>query len=254
MARNGISKLENEMKKITLSMRLVYAGLALWLAMVGCGLLTTAVNDVRTESQSVNLESADSANVQIEFPAGELKVQSGTSNLMDARFRYNVDDWQPQVNYSESGTQGELVVSQPGDDKVPVGGGLVNEWEIQLSETIPMDLLIRTGAGNSQLDLGGLDMNSLTVETGAGVTTVDLTGNWQHDVDVSIQGGVGELTVNLPAEMGVRVEMETALVTVTVDGLTRDENGYVNQAFGTAPHTLTLNLQAGVGSVVLVAP
>jgi hypothetical protein len=222
--------------------------------MVGCGLLTTSVNDVRTESQSVTMDSATSANVLIEFPAGELKVQSGASNLMDASFRYNVDDWQPQVNFSEDGTQGKLVVNQPGDDRVPVGGQLVNEWEIQLSENIPMELTIRTGAGNSQLDLGGLDINSLTVETGAGVTKVELNGVWQHDVDVSIQGGVGELTVNLPAEMGVRVEMDTALVTVTVNGLTQHENGYVNEAFGTAPHTLTLNLQAGVGSVTLVSP
>ena len=243
------------MRKVTLSMRLARAGLALWFSIVGCGLLnTTSVNDVRTESQSVNLESATSANVQIEFPAGELNIQSGTSNLMDASFRYNVDDWQPQVNYSESGTQGELVVSQPGDDKLPVGGGLVNEWEIQLSENVPMDLLIRTGAGNSQLDLGGLDMNSLMVETGAGVTTVDLTGVWQHDVDVSIQGGFGEITVNLPAEMGVRVEMDTALVTVNANGLILAENGYINKAFETAPYTLTLKLEAGVGSVLLVAP
>jgi len=67
-------------------------------------------------------------------------------------------------------------------------------------------------------------------------------------------GGVGELTVNLPGEMGVRVDMETALVNVTANGLTKDANGYVNKAFGTAPYTLTLKLQAGVGSVVLVAP
>jgi hypothetical protein len=242
------------MKKVTLSMRLAYAGLALWLAIVGCGLLTTSVDDVRTESQSVKLDSATSANIQIEFPAGELNVKSGTSNLMDASFRYNVDDWQPQVNYSESGTEGELVVSQPGDDKMPVGGGLVNEWEIQLGQNVPIELAIRTGAGNSELDLGGLDLTSLTVETGAGVTNVNLDGNWDHDVNVSIQGGVGELTVNLPAEMGVRVEMETALVTVTANGLIHQENGYVNRAYGNAPHILTLNLQAGVGSVVLVAP
>jgi hypothetical protein len=173
---------------------------------------------------------------------------------MDARFRYNVDDWQPQVNYSENGAQGELLVDQLGDARVPVGGGLINEWEIQLDENVPMDLEIRTGAGNGQLDLGKLDMTSLTVETGAGVTTVNLAGNWQHDLDVSIKGGVGELTVNLPSEMGVRVEMDTALVTVTANGLINEENGYVNRAFGTALYTLTLKLEAAVGSVVLVAP
>jgi hypothetical protein len=158
------------------------------------------------------------------------------------------------VDYSENGAQGELLVDQPGDARVPVGGGLINEWKIQLGENVPMDLVIRTGAGNGQLDLGKLDMTSLTVETGAGVTTVNLDGSWQHDLDVSIQGGIGELTVNLPSEMGVRVEMDTALVTVTANGLINDENGYINRAFGAAAHTLTLKLEAGVGSVVLVAP
>lgn len=239
------------MRKATLSKRLIFAGLALWFTMIGCGLLTTSVNDVRTESQTVDLDSAASANIQIDFPAGELKVQNGANNLMDASFRYNVRDWQPRVQYSENGTQGVLRVSQPGDDRVPLGGQLIDEWEIRLSESVPMDLVIRTGAGNSQLELGELDMNSLTVETGTGVTTVNLDGVWQHDVDVSIQGGVGELKVNLPAEMGVRVEMETALVTVNANGLIVAENGYVNKAYRVTPHTLTLNLEAGVGSVAL---
>jgi hypothetical protein len=251
---NDVQEMENEMEKNTLSRRLTLVASALWLAAVGCGLLTTSFTDVKTESQSVSMNSATSANVKIDFPAGELKVQGGTNNLMDAHFRYNVADWQPQVKYTENGTLGELLVNQPGDDRLPTGVGMINEWELQLGQGMPMDLLIRTGAGNCQLGLGNLDMTSLTIETGAGTTTVNLDGNWHHDVNVSIEGGVGELKVNLPAEMGVRVEMDTALVTVTVNGLTQTENGYANEAFGAAPYTLTLNLQAGVGSVTLVAP
>jgi len=117
-----------------------------------------------------------------------------------------------------------------------------------------MDLTILTGAGNAELDLGALDLTNVNIQTGAGVTNVDLSGTWQHDLDISIVGGVGELTVNLPAGMGVRVDKETALVNVSADGLILDGNGYVNRAYGTAPYTLTLKLQAGVGSVVLVAP
>jgi hypothetical protein len=94
----------------------------------------------------------------------------------------------------------------------------------------------------------------LDIQTGAGVTNVNLDGSWTHDLAVSITGGVGELTVNLPADMGVRVDMETALVSVSANGLIKEENGYINKAFGTAPYTLTLTLQAGVGSIVLVSP
>lgn len=242
------------MKTAALAERILLAGLALWFGVVGCGLLTTSVSDVKAESQTVDMDSATSARVQIDFAAGELNVGSGTSNLMDASFRYNVADWQPQVQYSENGTQGDLLVSQPGTDRLPVGDEVINEWDIQLNENIPMDLILRTGAGNSQLDLGQLDMTSLTVETGAGTTTVNLDGNWQHDVNVSITGGIGQLKVNLPAGIGVRVKMNTALVNVNTTGLINDEDGFVNQAFGTAPHTLTLNLEAGVGSVTLAAP
>jgi hypothetical protein len=243
------------MKKVTSSKRFAFAGLALWIALIACGLPnTTRMSELKSETQSVDMESATTARVQIEFPAGELKVEGGAASLMDASFRYNVSDWQPQVTYSENGAQGELLVSLPGNEKLPVGGNLINEWTVQLADDVPIDLSISTGAGNAELDLGSLDLTRLNIETGAGVTNVNLYGVWQHDLEVSIEGGVGELTVDLPSEMGVRVDMDTALVSVTANGLTKDENGYVNKAFGTAPYTLTLKLQAGVGSVVLVAP
>lgn len=244
------------MKKTNSSMHIVSAGLALWLALIACGLPnTTRVNEVKPETQSVDLGSASTARVQIEFPAGELKVEGGANSLMDASFRYNVDNWQPQVKYSENGAQAELVVSrQPGADKTVVKSGLINEWEIQLSENVPMDLVILTAAGNSQLELGRLDLSSLTIETGTGATNVNLDGAWQHDVNVTIRGTVVDLTVNLPAEMGVRVGMETGLAKVTANGLIEDNNGYINQAFGTAPYTLTLKLETAMGSIVLVAP
>ena len=116
-----------------------------------------------------------------------------------------------------------------------------------------MDLLVRTSAGNSQLELGGLDLSSLTMETGTGATNVNLDGAWQHDVKVTIRGARVDLTVNLPAEMGVRVDKETGLASVTANGLIVDDKSYVNQAFGTAPYTLTLKLETAMGSIVLMS-
>jgi hypothetical protein len=48
--------------------------------------------------------------------------------------------------------------------------------------------------------------------------------------------------------------MDTALVSVSTSGLTRDGSGYTNQTYGRTPHTLTLDLTAGVGSVELTVP
>lgn len=244
------------MKASTTYKRLGSAVLALCLAVMGCSVTRFAsVGDVKTESRSVDLGAADTAGVRIEMDAGELQVAGGADQLMEASFRYNVAEWQPRVNYSVTGSQGNLVVDQQGDaNKLPAGREVINDWNIRLNDAVPLDVEIRTGAGKSTLDLSSLELSALHVQTEAGTTSLDLSGNWDHDLTVAIEGGVGEVSVKLPAEMGVRANMDTALVSVTANGLIKDENGYVNQAFGTAPHTLTLNVQAGVGSVVLVTP
>jgi hypothetical protein len=46
---------------------------------------------------------------------------------------------------------------------------------------------MNSDAGNRQLELGGLDLSSLTIETGTGATNVNLDGAWQHDVNVTIR-------------------------------------------------------------------
>lgn len=242
------------MNAFRLDKRLGAAVLVLWLAALACNAIpTTRVDELRTDTQAVTVDSATSARVQIEMGAGELSLRGGADSLMEATFRYNVADWKPQVSYRESGVQGELSVTHQ-DVGLPVGDKLINEWDIQLSNSIPLNLVIHTGAGVSSLNLSDLSLSRLEIETGAGITTIDLTGSWDQDLSVSIEAGVGEITVRLPSETGVRVNMDTALVGVTADNLIKDDNGYVNRAFGEEAHTLTLDLQAGVGSVKLEVP
>lgn len=242
------------MNTIRLNQRPAAAVLALWLAALACNALqTTRVGELRTDTQAVAVDSATSARVQIEMGAGELSLQGGAGSLMEAAFRYNAVDWKPEIGYRESGALGELSVTHQ-SERLPVGDKLINEWDIQLSNSIPLDLVIHTGAGVSRLDLSDLSLSRLEIETGAGITTLDLTGAWDQDLRVSVETGLGEVTVRLPSETGVRVNMDTALVGVITDNLIRDDDGYVNRAYGAAAHTLTLNLQAGVGSVKLEVP
>jgi hypothetical protein len=250
---------EQEIKMNKKSRMTRWAGgiLALWLLISSCGLIpnTTSVGETRTETQTVELGSADEVQVRIQMGAGELSVTGGAGNLMDATFRYNVAQWQPGVNYSVNGGLGELVVDhQDEDPSIPVGGALVNEWSLLLSNAVPIDLVIETGAGESELDLHELDLAGLRIEVGAGKTNVDLSGPLDHDLNVAINGGVGEITVKLPGEMGVRVSADTGIGGLANAGLAKDGDVYVNETYGSAPNTLYLDIQAGVGSINLLAP
>jgi hypothetical protein len=236
------------------SPRLAAAGLTAALALLACGLGTTArTGETITDTQSVDRGGATSAAVALEFSAGELRVWGGSDGLMDASFRYNVSEWEPVVDYAVQGAVGNLRVRHSGSDTLPVGDP-VNEWDIQLEDGVPMDLEISMGAGISDLQLADLDLTSVTIDSGASSTNVNLAGAWEHDLQASITGGVGELTVDLPSEMGVRVIVDTGIGSVTTSGLSRDGEAYVNDAYGSASYTLTLDLSVGVGAVTLRVP
>jgi hypothetical protein len=88
---------------------------------------------------------------------------------------------------------------------------------------------------------------------GAGKTTVDLTGDYAQDFDASIQGGVGEATVLLPSEVGVKAKAQGGIGKINAEGLKRVGDSYVNDAYGESDVTLSVDVQGGVGQINLEA-
>jgi predicted membrane protein len=170
---------------------------------------------------------------------------------MEADFAYNVADWRPEVDYDLRGATGELLVEQGDDGGVHLGGDARNEWEVRLNDEVPVDLTVEMGAGESNLDLDSLALTGLDLQMGAGQTTVDLTGDYAEDLDASIQGGVGEATVLLPSQVGVRVDAEGGLGKISAEGLRMEGDSYVNDAYDDADVTLQLDIQGGVGQINL---
>lgn len=231
------------------SMKWIGMTLALCLLVVGCA----AAGDMRTETESVELGSADDAKVHVKMDAGKLDIAGGAETLMQATFEYNVDKWQPSVEYSLNGSQGVLFVEQPDAIISMVGRGQTNHWDLRFNDAVPIDLGVETGASEAMLDLRGLDLTGLQVSVGVGSTTVDLSNALDHDLSASIDGGVGNLTVKLPDGMGVRVSASSGLGGLTRAGLQKDGNGYVNDAYGVSPHTLLLDISSGIGAIELLA-
>jgi hypothetical protein len=206
---------------------------------------------MRNESRSVQPEDAKSVRAHIMMGAGELKVGGAADALVEADFSYNVADWKPQIDYEVSGEKGDLTVKQGNGDDGRLGGGARNEWDLRLNDDVPTGLVVEMGAGESDLDLDSLTLTGLDLEMGAGKTTVDLTGDYAQDFDASIEGGVGEATVLVPREVGVRVRAEGGLGKINAEGFQREGEAYVNDAYGDSEVTLDVDVRGGVGSINL---
>jgi hypothetical protein len=208
------------------------------------------VGELHSESQSVELVDAQSVIVKINMGAGDLKVAGGAEKLLEADFNYNVARLKPEVEY----TDGTLVVQQPEVDGLPVLPGISdfrNEWGLYLYDGVPINLSVNMGAGNSELQLDRLSLTGLDVVLGAGVSKVDLSSDWVRDLDVTIDAGATDLSVRLPTDVGVRVEVDRGAAVIEAPDLTQDENVYTNDAYGVSNVTLHVDVKAGIGRVNL---
>jgi hypothetical protein len=212
---------------------------------------TPQVGKMQRESKSVDPKNAQSARAQLMMGAGELTITGGADQLMEGDFSYNVSDWKPKVNYDVSGQKGELIVKQGSAEGARFGADARNEWDIRLNDEVPTDLVVKMGAGESALDLDSLTLTGVDLQMGAGKTTVDLTGDYAQTFDTSIQGGVGEATVMLPSEVGVKAKAEGGLGKINAEGLQRVGDSYVNDAYGESDVTLNVDVQGGVGEITL---
>ncbi len=231
--------------------RFLWIALALFvmLFLTGCG-SRARVGALQTESQSIELGDAESVRVEIEFGAGDLKVTGGAEKLLEAGFTYNVAKLKPEVAYAD----GKLAIRQPEAKGLPVLrdiNGFRNEWDLRFSDEVPMDLSVNIGAGSSDLQLAGLSLTRLDFTMGAGESTVDLSGGWVRDLDVTIESGAADITVRLPKDVGVRVEIDAGPTKIEATGLSQDGNIYTNDAYGESEVLLQVKMEAGIGRINL---
>jgi len=218
------------------------------------GYVEVSEGDPASARESVVRGNATEARVSIRMGAGELRVDSGTSlkHLMDAEFDWSHDELRPGVTHDISGGTAELLVEQgsfefgrwPRND-------FRNSWEIALAEDLPMDLSVELGAGEAELLLGGLTLSDLDVDLGAGAVTIDLS-DLERDLDADVNAGVGELTLRLPADVGVRVSGRSGGIgEYQVDGFRSEGDAWVNDAWGESDTEIDIDLNRGVGMVRL---
>ncbi|MHB8501351.1 MAG: toast rack family protein [Candidatus Acidiferrales bacterium] len=203
------------------------------------------------QSRTVDRQNAKSVRVSLDMGAGDLDLSGGSSHLLEADFDYRSSAGTPQVDYSVSGTTGDLNITQQDTDK-HFGSTSDNHWTLHLANDIPLEIKIDMGAGHGNLRLRDIDVTRLNLDMGAGQVDVDLTGNRKSDLTADIEGGVGEANIRLPKNIGVIVNASGGIGTIDAHGLNHDGDEYTNDLYGKTPVTIHLKVEGGVGTISLI--
>jgi hypothetical protein len=233
-----------------MSSRIVAAAVAVVAAAwtIGCGFSMAPAGPVVHEHHDVERGAATRARVEIQMSAGDLEVKSGAAKLLEGDFDFNAPVLKPAIAYSVSGDTGALKVSQES-----ASGNVENKWRVSLDDKMPIDLVISLGAGDSNLELGRLNLRSLEVSLGAGDLKLDLRGTPASSYGAKVQAGAGDVTIELPASVGISAGTSGLIGDSNMNGLEKRDGRWVNPRAGGSRVTVTLDVQHAIGDLRISA-
>ncbi|UCC73280.1 MAG: hypothetical protein JSV86_01565 [Gemmatimonadota bacterium] len=109
----------------------------------------------------------------------------------------------------------------------------------------------KAGAASFRVDdLGNSGCRRMQVSGGIGRLTLDFSGDWDHDATGDINVGLGTVQIRVPAELGVRIEKSTFLMSFDAPGFEKQDGGvWLSRNWDTAEHHLTLSVSGVLGGV-----
>jgi len=228
--------------------------------------------------KAIPLAGVKALNTEIEFPVGNLRVKTTSGRTTKCIFQFRKDKWEPKVHYDKEGDEGYLEITSEGDvdfdfdsdRRSGYGKEDQSNWGILFPSEVPHELDIKMLAGNAKIDLedsrledfefsmtaGEVAINlsntsvaNVDFKALAGEATLDFSGSWDNNLLADIRGGFGSITLRLPYNVGVELDISGILGDVDAPRMRKDGKTYYNKAFGETAHTLYFDVNGGIGDI-----
>lgn len=111
---------------------------------------------------------------------------------------------------------------------------------------------VRLSSGASRLrarGLGNARAERIRYEGGVGEAVLEFDGAWSRNADLSVDMGMGSVTLRFPRSLGVRIESRSTLSRFSPAGMERRGDTWYSAGWDRAAHRLTVRVNAAFGAV-----
>ena len=221
------------------------AGAAVLLStLAACHTADAGAQRMRSTTSARQLQGETRANVKLEYGAGRLRVSPTRGDLLyRMQLRYDDARFRPVSEYDRAAGRLRLGVESR-ENRGRKGGRDEQHATIELTPRVPLELSLAFGAGEADVELGGLALADVHLQTGASRTVVSFASpNRVQARRVKVEAGAAEVRVSgLGNTRSPRFEFSGGM------GETTLEFG------GTWTRSATARIDMGVGSVRLRLP
>jgi hypothetical protein len=198
------------------------------------------------ETFRIPLGMAKSARFKFSHGAGQIEITGGApvGQVLVGSSAVGMNQ-----NHSLEGDRLEVNV-EAGPSFVPFLGPSQGVWRFQLTEEIPVTLVVEAGASSVNIDLKDVQASRVELNTGASSSNITVPAQGVSLLD--IEAGAASVNVRVPVTTAARIRVEEGVNSVSVDTnrFPRLDSGfYQSSGYDTAADRAEINIEAGLGSV-----
>jgi hypothetical protein len=217
---------------------------------------TLPAEQIVSDSFTQEIGGLDSANIELEFDDATLQIEAleGQPGLLAAAQLDHSSNLFVQKGFTESSGRGNLSLADHYEVMFPYFflGNLKNDWALQLTPDIPLDLQLEGDDSKLDLDLNGLALNTLTAKLDECTGQVRLSATGNLDAELGVEDS--RLTIIFPSTVGARLETKLSDSRLDFDTsrfveLAPDE--YVSEGYEEAEILIDVSLQASDSTITI---
>jgi len=120
----------------------------------------------------------------------------------------------------------------------------------QPNRTRMSDLTIDVGAADLfALHLANANADQIRVHGGVGVVDLEFGGTWTRDLAVDAKLAVGKLILRVPADVGIRLDIDRLLAGFEHEGMVKRDGAWYSTNYDSAAHKLEVHAQTFFGQI-----
>lgn len=221
---------------------------AMLIAPVLAGLVLASVDGPSSGSESVDPGVATSVTVKVSLPQGSVTAEAGTRTLASVKYTVPAAGLVPVLDYEETAETGTVTVAATTTETYEEPC----TWDIAFHEELVHALEVTVGKGEVDLELAGTALERVVATVTEGDLTVDMSGDWAHALaGARFEVGKGDLTIVVPAGVGVRVVPKTELADLDIEDMNPDGVAWVNDAWRRTDINMEVTAVIELGTLIV---
>ena len=196
-------------------------------------------HDAEQHTTSLGLESRDRRLQVSGGESGELRLMLPRTVLLDLDMEFG-------------GTQATLDLGEMSLRSVRLECGAADAMLLfsRPNRVRMRDLEVNVGAADfTGRLLANANADQIRVRGGIGSVDLDFNGTWTHDVSVVTRLAVGKLTLHVPADVGLRIEVQRVAAGFDHVGLVKRDDAWYSTNYDSAQYKLKVQAETFFGGI-----